>query len=79
MTIQAFGKPLEEKTQEELIEQIKRLRDTNYFIRAQQRATEEAYVKRLADYRKAKALANIRADKAEAALRAVIDALGETE
>ncbi len=72
-------KPLEEKTHEELIEQIKRLQDSNAFLRHQNSGLEKAYLKRLADHRKAKALANTRADKAETALRAVIDALGETE
>tara|TARA_Y100001001_G_C8012723_1_gene310292 strand:- start:606 stop:848 length:243 start_codon:yes stop_codon:yes gene_type:complete len=77
--ISRFSKSIEEKTRDELIEQIKRLQDTLHFTRVQKQAQEEAYLKRLSDYRKAKALANSRADKAEAAMRSMLDNFGETK
>jgi len=77
MAITRVFKPLEEKTREGLIEQIKRMQDRAHMQRATQNAVEKAYLTRLANYRKAKALANERADRAEAAMRAMLDNFGD--
>lgn len=61
--------PLEEKTQEELIEQIRRMQDRLNARQSGESAAVEAIAKRCQDYRKAARLANARADKAEARLK----------
>jgi len=77
MTITRVFKPLEEKTREGLIEQNQADAGPRHMQRATQNAVEKAYLTRLANYRKAKALANERADRAEAAMRAMLDNFGD--
>lgn len=65
---------LAQKTQEELIELVQRLRDSNAALRQGDSAAIAALEKRCASYRKAKRLANARADQAVAAMRAMLAA-----
>lgn len=74
---------LEEKTCEQLIEQIRRLQDRLDARQSADSARVEAIAKRCADYRKAARLANARADAADRKLkimgRAIADAFPTLE
>ena len=70
-----WGVKVEDKTREELIEQIRRLQDSLAGEGAGRQAKEAALLKRCADFRKAARIANKRADEAEAALKAVHKAI----
>ena len=64
---------LENKTAEQLIEQIRRMQDRLNLLGIERAKKEDAYISRLSNFRKAKALANARADKAERALKSIIE------
>lgn len=70
-----MSKPVEEKTREELIEQIRRLQDRITIANAAMSAAKTTQLTRMANYRKAARLANSRADIAEAQLRDIRKAL----
>lgn len=61
------------RTRAELIETVNRLNDRSHGENAATRGREEALLKRLKDMRKAKRLANARADKAVLAMRSMIE------
>lgn len=73
----ASGKPipLEDLTKEQLIDRFRAAVARHGDNDAAYKGQIEALKKRLASHRKAKALANRRADKAVSALRAVVDKL----
>lgn len=69
--------PLEECTKEQLLARFRHVVATNQDRMAEKVAGHEALIKRLQDARKAKRLANARADRAEAAMRAMLDAFAK--
>lgn len=60
---------LEDKSNEDLIEQVRRLQDRINALQTGHASAHDAVLKRCADYRKAARSANARADEAERKLR----------
>lgn len=69
--------PLEECTREQLIARFRYVVDAHTDKLHEMSGARDALVKRCDAHRKAKALANARADRAEAAMRAMLDAFAE--
>jgi hypothetical protein len=69
----------EPKTYEELQEQIARMQDRVALHNGKLAGLEKAFAKRLNSLRNAARLANIRADKAEKAMRAMAKAVAEID
>lgn len=66
------GVPVEERTREQLIETVRRLQDSVDLERGKTSGMEKRFMDRLKIARKAKQLANQRADAAYASAKAVI-------
>lgn len=71
--------PLEECTQEQLIARFRYIVEKQTDERIAWNASREALLKRLQDHRKAKALANKRADAAVTAMKQMLETLGVNE
>ena len=69
--------PLEENTREQLLARFKHVVAKHTDQMAASKGANEALMKRLQDARKAKQMANARADRAEAAMRAMLDAFAK--
>ena len=71
--------PLEDRTPENLLQMVRNYQDKVADSLAAHQAAMNVMEDRLKTARKAKRLANRRADKAEKAMRALLDAFGETK